>query len=57
MRHRKMICLALAGLVVLLTAVWISSSHAAVVLKGGHTGTPKNVMHLAMLRWSDLVKE
>jgi TRAP-type transport system periplasmic protein len=57
MRHRKTICLLLVGLVVLLAAIGTSPSHAAVVLKGGHTGTPKNVMHLAMLRWSDLVKE
>ena len=44
-------------LVVLLVVAWAVPSQAAMVLKGGHTGTPKNMMHLALLKWSDLVKE
>jgi TRAP-type transport system periplasmic protein len=48
---------ALLFLVVVLVAAWAVPSQAAMVLKGGHTGTPKNMMHLALLKWSDLVKE
>jgi len=47
----------LAILVVLLVAAWVAPSQAGMVLKGGHTGTPKNMMHIALLKWSDLVKE
>jgi tripartite ATP-independent transporter DctP family solute receptor len=36
---------------------WASVSDAALILKGGHTGTPQNMMHITFLRWSDLVKE
>jgi len=47
----------LAILVVLLVAAWVAPSQAGMVLKGGHTGTPKNMMRIALLKWSDLVKE
>jgi TRAP-type transport system periplasmic protein len=48
---------AAVGLIVVLVGVCVSPSEAGIVLKGGHTGTPKNMMHLALLKWSDLVKE
>ena len=48
---------AAVGLGVLLTGMPVAPSEAGMVLKGGHTGTPKNMMHLALLKWSNLVKD
>lgn len=27
------------------------------IMRGGHTGTPQNMMHITLTRWADLVKE
>jgi tripartite ATP-independent transporter DctP family solute receptor len=47
----------LCWLVALCILVPASEGLAALILKGGHTGTPKNYMHITLVRWSDLVKE
>jgi tripartite ATP-independent transporter DctP family solute receptor len=57
MSQRRRMPSILYFLVVFLMVAWVAPSQAAMVLKGGHTGTPKNMMHLALLKWSDLVKD
>ena len=57
MTWRRGVRSAVMILAVLLIVAVATPSGAGQILKGGHTGTPKNMMHLALLKWSDLVKE
>jgi TRAP-type transport system periplasmic protein len=57
MTWRGSVRCAVVGFIIMLAAAFGTPSDAALVLKGGHTGTPKNMMHLALVKWSDLVKE
>lgn len=57
MSRKGMLCGLLIGMIIMLSGAIGAPGEAALVLKGGHTGTPKNMMHITLVKWSDLVKE